>query len=122
MKKIIILTVVAIASQAVATFAGEPVVSSKQVIAPPPPPPPEFFRGNEFDIGAFGTYATGVGSGNNAGKLHGWGGGMDLTYWFPWKYAGVRFQGAGASISGGGGTRTKEVVVPGFAPVSVTGG
>jgi hypothetical protein len=51
------------------------------------------------------------------------GGGLDFTYWFPWKYAGMRFQGAGASISGGGGSRTKEVtVVPGFAPVSVTGG
>ena len=36
MKKIIVLTVVAIASQAVAVFAGEPVVSSKQVIAPLP--------------------------------------------------------------------------------------
>ena len=43
MKKITVLTVVAIASQAVAVFAGEPVVSSKEVIAPPPPPPPEFF-------------------------------------------------------------------------------
>ena len=58
MKKIIVLTVVAIVSQAVAVFAGEPMVSSKQVIAPsPPPPPPEFFRPNEFDIGAFGTWA-----------------------------------------------------------------
>ena len=47
------------------------MVSSKQVIAPPPPPPPEFFRPNEFDIGAFGTYATGVGS-SDAGKLHAW--------------------------------------------------
>src|SRR5258708_36442321 len=122
MKSLIALTVLALASQAVATFAGDPVVSSKQVIAPPPLPPPEFFRPNEFDIGAFGTYATGVGSGENAGKLHGWGGGMDFTYWFPWKYAGVRFQGAGVSISGGGGSRTKTVVVPGFAPVRVTGG
>src|SRR5271165_4960196 len=84
MKRLIALTVVAIASQAVALFAGEPMVSSKQVVAPPPPPP-EFFRPNEFDIGAFGTYATGVGSGNNAGKLHAWGGGMDFTYRFPWK-------------------------------------
>jgi hypothetical protein len=78
MKRLVALTV-ALASQAVATFAGEPVVSSKQVIAPPPPPP-EFFRPNEFDIGAFATYATGVGSGD-AGKLHAWGGGMDFTYW-----------------------------------------
>ena len=98
MKKIITLTILTIASQAIAVFAGEPVVSSKQVIAPPPPPPPEFFRPNEFDIGVFGTYATGVG--DFAGQFHGWGGGIDLTYWFPWKYAGVRFQGAGLDISG----------------------
>ena len=71
MKKFIVLTVVAIASHAAAIFAGEEV-SSKQVIPPPPPPPPEFFRPNEFDIGAFGTYATGVGS-NDAGKVHAWG-------------------------------------------------
>jgi len=121
MKKIVVLTVVAIASQAIAIFAGEPVVSSKAVVAPPPPPP-EFFRPNEFDIGAFGTYATGVGSGNNAGKLHAWGGGMDFTYWFPWKYAGVRFQGAGLSITGGGGSRTKVFTFPDGRTVSVTGG
>jgi hypothetical protein len=53
MKRLIALTVLALASQAVGTFAGEPVVSSKQVVAPPPPPPVSFFRGNEFDIGAF---------------------------------------------------------------------
>jgi hypothetical protein len=41
--------------------------------------------------------ATGVGSGENAGKLHGWGGGMDFTYWFPWKYAGVRFEQSATS-------------------------
>ena len=63
MKKIIALAAVAIAAQAVATFAGEPVVSSKQVIAPPPPPPVSFFRGNEFDIGAFATYVTGTNGG-----------------------------------------------------------
>jgi len=122
MKRLIALAVLALAWQAVATFGGEPVVSSKQVIAPPPPPPPEFFRPNEFDIGAFGTYATGVGSGNNAGKLHAWGGGMDFTYWFPWKYAGVRFQGTGVSIRGGGGSRT-VTLFPGLTePVTVTGG
>jgi hypothetical protein len=120
MKKIITLTVLAIASQAIAVFAGEPVVSSKQVIAPPPPPPPEFFRANEFDIGAFGTYATGVG--NVAGELHGWGGGIDLTYWFPWKYAGVRFQGAGLDISGNGASSHEVTLVQGFAPVTVKGG
>jgi hypothetical protein len=119
MKKLIALAVVAIASQA-ATFAGEPVSSSKQVIAPPPPPPPEYFRPNEFDIGAFATYATGVGS--NGGKLHAWGGGMDFSYWFPWKYAGVRFQGAGVSIRGGGGSRSVTIVDGFTAPVTVTGG
>jgi hypothetical protein len=119
MKKIITLTVLAIASQTIAVFAGEPVVSSKQVIAPPPPPPPEYFRANEFDIGAFGTYATGVG--NFAGQLHGWGGGIDLTYWFPWKYAGVRFQGAGLDISGNGSQSREVTLVQGFAPVAVGG-
>jgi hypothetical protein len=121
MKKIITLTVVALATQAIAVFAGEPVVSSKQVIAPPPPPPPEFFRANEFDIGAFGTYATGVG--NFSGEFHGWGGGIDLTYWFPWKYAGVRFQGTGLNVTSNGNAQTREVtLVRGFAPVSVNTG
>jgi len=92
MKRLIALGAVIFASQAVATFGGEPVGSSTQVVAPPP----GFFRSNEFDVGAFGTYATGFGSGANAGKLHAWGGGMDSTYWFPWKYAGVRFQGDGS--------------------------
>ena len=90
LKRLIALAVVAIASRAIATFAGEPVVSSKQVIAPPPPP--EFFRANEFDIGVFETYATGVG--NFAGEFHGWGGGIDLTYFFA---------GLGGIIVGGGG-------------------
>ena len=90
MKRAIVLTVVAALSQAIAAFAG-PEVSSKQVVAPPPPPPPEFFRPNEFDIGAFATWAKFTGSNLPNGGLHGWGGGMDFTYWFPWKYAGVRF-------------------------------
>jgi hypothetical protein len=38
---------------------------------------------------------------------------MDFTYWFPWKYAGVRFQGAGLDISGGGGPRSRVVTFPG---------
>ena len=114
MKKIIVLTVVVIASQAVAIFAGEPMVSSKQVIAPPPPPPVSFFRGNEFDIGVFATYVTGTNGGgsrttrtfddetftlSSSGSAHGWGGGMDFTYFLPWKYAGFRFQGAGLDLS-----------------------
>src|SRR5258708_25298042 len=60
MKNLTALAVVTLASQAVVAFAGEPVVSSKQVIAPTPPPP-EYFRPNEWDIGAFATYATGTG-------------------------------------------------------------
>jgi len=120
MKKIFVLTIVAIASQAVAVFAGEPMVSSKQVIAPPPlPPPPEYFRPNELDIGAFGTYAEGVGG--NA-HLHGWGGGMDFTYWFAWKYAGIGFQGAGLDISGGGGSRSRVVTFPDGETATVSGG
>jgi hypothetical protein len=56
MKRLIALAVMAIASQARAVFAGEPMVSSKQVIAPPV----SYFRGNEFDLGAFATYVTGT--------------------------------------------------------------
>ena len=78
MKRLIALAVVTFASQAVATFGGEPVGSSTQVT-----PPPSFFRPNEFDTGAFGTFVTGLGSGADAGKLHAWEGGMDSTYWFP---------------------------------------
>ena len=67
MKRLIALAVAIFASQAVATFGGEPVGSSTQVT-----PPPSFFRPNEFDTGAFGTFVTGLGSGANAGK-HAWG-------------------------------------------------
>jgi hypothetical protein len=115
MKRLISLAVVAIASQAAAIFAGEPMVSSKQVIAPPPPPV-SYFRGNEFDLGAFATYVTGT---NGAGTRQtafddgttftlsssrspdGWGGGMDFTYFLPWKYAGFRVQGAGVELTTG---------------------
>jgi hypothetical protein len=120
MKRLIALTVLALASQAVVIFAGEPVVSSKEVVAPPPPPPPEYFRPNEFDIGAFGTYAEGVGGSGH--HLHGWGGGMDFTYWFPWKYAGIRFQGAGLDISGGGGPRSRTFTFPDGETATVSGG
>jgi hypothetical protein len=116
MKRLITLAVMAIALQAAAVFAGEPMVSSKQVIAPPPAPPVSFFRGNEFDIGAFATYVTGTNGGgtkrtvfdggttftlSSSGSPDGWGGGMDFTYFFPWKYAGVRVQGAGVELSTG---------------------
>ncbi|MBV9642854.1 MAG: hypothetical protein JO334_04710 [Verrucomicrobia bacterium] len=111
MKRLIALAVMA--SQTATIFAGEPMVSSKQVVAPPPPPPVSFFRGNEFDIGAFATYVTGTNGGgtkqttvdgttftlSSSGSPYGWGGGMDFTYWLPWKYAGFRFQGAGVDLS-----------------------
>jgi hypothetical protein len=117
MKKIIALAVVALGSQAVVSFAGPP--PSKEVIAPPPPPV-SYFRPNEFDIGAFGTYVTGTGENPTGTRVRdnftttvsgdttvtGWGGGMDFSYFFPWKYAGVRFQGAGVSVSTGDFTVT----------------
>jgi len=104
MRKIIALTVVAALSQAIAAFAGPP--EPKQVVAPPPPPP-EYFRPNEFDIGAFATWVDFPNTrGGGNGSVHGWGGGMDFTYWFPWKYAGVRFQGTGMSIQSNSFTTT----------------
>jgi hypothetical protein len=123
MKKLTALAVVTLASQAVVTFAGPP--SPKEVI-PTPPPPPEYFRPNEWDIGAFATYATGTGGGPTGTRirdgftttlsgdtsLSGWGGGMDFTYFFPWKYAGIRFQGAGVSLSSGTFTVTETVTGP----------
>src|SRR6266404_9491458 len=122
MKKLIALAAVTFASQAVVAFAGEPVVSSKQVITPAPPPP-EFFRPNEWVIGAFGTYVSGTGDNPTGTRVRdgfsttlsgdttfsGWGGGMDFTYYFPWKYAGIRFQGAGVSLSTGDFTVTESL-------------
>jgi hypothetical protein len=112
------LTIVALGSQAVVSFAGPP--PSKEVISPAPPPPVSYFRPNEFDIGAFGTYVTGTGENPTGTRVRdnftttvsgdttvtGWGGGMDFSYFFPWKYAGVRFQGAGVSVSTGDFTVT----------------
>src|SRR5262249_9485214 len=110
MKRSIVLTVVAALSQTIAVFAGpEP----KQVVAPPPPPPPEYFRPNEFDIGAFATWAIFNGINRSNGTPHAWGGGMDFTYWFPWKYAGVRFQGTGMSIHSGTGHTHRTVNILG---------
>jgi hypothetical protein len=108
MKRSIALTVVAALSQAVAAFAGP---EAKQVMAPAPPPPPEYFRPNEFDIGAFATWVDFPNSRNVGGSVHGWGGGMDFTYWFPWKYAGVRFQGTGLDLQSGIGhtSRTTDI-------------
>ena len=60
MKKLAVLAVATIASQAVVSFAGPP--APKEVVPAPPPPPVSYFRPNEFDIGAFATYATWTGN------------------------------------------------------------
>jgi hypothetical protein len=119
MKKLA-LAVVVLAAQAGVCLAGGPVVSSKEIVQPPAPPV-SFFRGNEFDIGIFGTYVTTThGSQSKTrtfdngdtvtlstdGNAHGWGGGMDFTYFLPWKYLGFRFQGAGLELSSGDVTGT----------------
>jgi hypothetical protein len=80
MKRLIALAVVIFGARAIGVFAGEPI---SQVIAPPLPP--EYFKPNEFDIGAFGTYAKRVDS-DYVGKLHAWRG-MDFT----WLECGCRY-------------------------------
>jgi len=114
MKRLTSLTVLALISQATISFAGPP--EPKQVIPTPAPPPESYFRGNEFDIGAFATYVTGTNGGgtrtretafddgttftlSSSGSPSGWGGGMDFTYFLPWKYLGFRFQGAGVELN-----------------------
>src|ERR1700749_4000472 len=113
MKKLASLTVLALISQATISFAGPP--PSKEIVAPPAPPE-SYFRGNEFDIGAFATYVTGTNGGgtrtrettfddgttftlSSSGSPSGWGGGMDFTYFLPWKYLGFRFQAAGVELN-----------------------
>jgi hypothetical protein len=106
MKKLI-LTTVAFLAEAVVCLAGPPA----EVTAPPPV---SFFRGNEFDIGVFGTYVTGTNGSQSRtrtfadgdvvtlstnGSANGGGGGLDFTYFLPWKYLGFRFQGTGLSLS-----------------------
>jgi hypothetical protein len=49
MKRKLALTALAILTQAVLTFAGEPQVSSKNVILPPATPA-SFYRANEWDV------------------------------------------------------------------------
>ena len=111
MKKLTALTFLALVSQGTISFAGPP--PSKEIVAPPAPPA-SFFRGNEFDVGIFATYVTGTNGGgsrtrtfpdgdtvtlSSSGSPDGWGGGMDFTYYLPWKWIGFRFQGAGVEIS-----------------------
>ena len=92
MKRIIALTVVVFASQAVSTFAGEAVASSKEVVAPPPPPPISYFRSNEFSLGVFGSYGVGFYDNHRAIGEHAWGGGVDGEY-FPLQYLGLAVEG-----------------------------
>jgi hypothetical protein len=93
MKRLTALAIVIFASSAIASLGGQPGTSSTQVVTPPS----GFFRPNEFETGAFGTFATGIGSGANSDR-HAWGGGLDVTHWLPWKYGGIRFQGTGTNI------------------------
>jgi hypothetical protein len=92
MKRLIALALVALASQAVSTFAGEPVRTSKEVVAAPPPPPASYFRANEFSLGLFGSYGWTY-DGNRRGiSDHAWGGGVDGQY-FPLQYLGFAIEG-----------------------------
>jgi hypothetical protein len=93
MDKVIVSAMVAVLASATAVFAGETEVSNKQPVPPPAPPVESFFRAGEFDVGAFATYAKGFGENFGSVGEHGWGGGLDLSY-FPWLYAGFRLQGA----------------------------
>ena len=91
MKRKLALTALAILSQAVVAFAGEPQVSSKNVILPPAPPA-SYYRANEWDVGVFGTYDTSFNNNRRAIGDHAWGGGISLGY-FPWLYAGFAVDG-----------------------------
>jgi hypothetical protein len=82
MKKLIALAVAVIALQALPSFAGETVASSKAVAAPPPPPVESLYRDHEWQIDLFGAYAP---SGPDAGRYlgnHAWGGGAGINYFF----------------------------------------
>jgi len=92
MNKLIALAVVAIASQVVPAFAGQPVVSSKEVAAPPPPPPVSYFRSNEFSLGLFGSYGWTYNNNTRSIGNHAWGGGIDGQY-FPLQYVGFSIEG-----------------------------
>ena len=124
------LAVLALASHVAVSFAGPP--PPKEVVPVPPPPPQSYFRPNEFDIGVFASYFSGTSSNPSGTRVRdvsfpgfatqtftttlsgdstvtGWGGGMDFSYFFPWKYLGVRFQGAGYSLSSGTFTLTENI-------------
>lgn len=63
MKRFIALAVEIFGLRAIGVFAGEPIS--------PAMTPPDYFSPNEFDIGAFGTYAMEVGSDNGASSIPG---------------------------------------------------
>ena len=92
MKRLLALTVVAVASHAISASAGEPISSSKEVLAPAPPPPISYFRANEFSVGLFASYDwTRTGNVRAIGN-HAWGGGIDGQY-FPLRYLGFAVEG-----------------------------
>jgi hypothetical protein len=92
MKRLTSLAIVIFTSLGISAFSGQPLTSSTPAVSPPS----GFFRANEFETGAFGTFARGVGSSANSDS-HAWGGGLDVTHWLPWKYGGIRFQGTGTN-------------------------
>ena len=85
MNRTIALVAAVTISQAMVIFAGETEVSEKNVLQPVPPA--SYYRGNEWDLGIFGTYDTSFNNNRRAIGDHAWGGGLGLTY-FPWLYAG----------------------------------
>jgi opacity protein-like surface antigen len=91
MKKLIALSVLAIASQVVSASAGEAVASSKEVVAPPPLPT-SYFRSNEWSLGLFGSYGAAFDNNTRAIGNHTWGGGVDGQY-FPLQYLGFAVEG-----------------------------
>jgi opacity protein-like surface antigen len=101
MKKIIALALVAFASPALSLFAGEPVVSSKNVVEPPPPVE-ELYRAHEFQVDLFGAYAV---SPSDAGRYlgdHAWGGGVATNYFITRNF-GLGFEGAALRGTGSRG-------------------
>ena len=102
-KRAAIAVVVASASQALSSFAGETVASSKNPIAPQPPPPARvsLYRDHEFQFDIFEAYAP---SGQNAGRYigdHAWGGGGAFNHFFTRNF-GLGFEGAALRASGAG--------------------
>jgi hypothetical protein len=74
MKRLLALTVFAIASHATSAFDGESVFSSKEVVVPAPPPPVSYFQSNEFSVGLFASYGWTHNDNVRAIGNHAWGG------------------------------------------------